>query len=326
MQAAVMYDHQRHMRRDGAAFPVYELVADTDRGEFGLCRCTEQGDVEQLELVASAAAAPAQMWRDRLAAGGHGTAEELAALPGDDRARQRLWTFYSTGRRSDGPAFALADGTELLCSELDAAFDPVRRPLEQALQEMLDRIEARQIPEESLRILAVGVLANAAPLRLSLRSQLCLDPFLADDRFVELAPDEDPAAIVEEGRALYARTRVVGVDLDLLYSAWDGSLLTEADGGLLTMELARSHQPVQTMQTPRYSLPIFVSVREGLRLTVDGKLWQQALPYDVSPAEQDLIQVACVMREGKPRILVRRALAPTAVYEIDLGTGKEMSP
>ena len=308
-QAAALYDFTHHMRQDNLSFPVTELVIDADRCALGICRCDEGGGIALLEQAELSQPAPLdQLWLEQIAAGCGVSAREAAGLPDEAQAQTRLWNYYCAGRRSDAPAFSLPDGRTLCCSQLDAAFAPVQALLDQLLEQGLQLLERLHIPEEQLRILTVGRMADCAPVRLTLRGQLCFDPFLPDDRFVALRADEDPGRIVEEGMRLHQQTQMIGIELDLL--------CTDASGAEEVLCLARSQQLASALSDPHYCPPVFVSASEPLRFRTGGRVWEQPLPYAIGPLDGDLVEAACVVRAGRPLILLRRTLAPTRVYEV----------
>lgn len=314
-QAAALYDFRHGMQADDSAWPVRELVIDTDTGTLGLCSCTQDGDVTLLAQAGTDEGALSQLWLDRLAVDCGVPVQLLAERLFFAPAQQSLWNYYRTGSRFDEEAFSLADGQTLRCSRLDAAFGPVRDRLEPLLDQALDLLNAQGIPEETLRILTVGRLAGSAPVRFVLRRQLCGDPFLPDDRFADLPEDVDPARIVEEGMTLYRNMQVAGIDVDLL--------CVGADGTESVVPLVQRQEPVSVLQTPRYCRPVFYDPVEPLRLRVNGLQQMYPSPFAAGPLGGELIQFGCLLRDGQTFVRLRRSLFPDRVHDIELHPGKE---
>lgn len=314
-QAAVLYDFCHGMQAGSPTWPVRELVVDTDTGTLGLCSCTRDGVVTLLAQAGTVGSPLAQLWLERLAADCGAPFQALAERLFFAPAQQTLWNYYRTGSLFDEEAFALTDGQSLRCSRLDAAFTPVRDLLEPLLDQGLDLLDAQGVPEETLRILTVGRLAGSAPVRLALRRQLCGDPFLPDDRFADLPADADPARIVEEGMTLYRNMQVAGIDVDLL--------CVDRDGTESAVPLVQRKEPASVLQTPRYCAPVFYDPTEPLRLRVNGLPQLYPSPFAAGPLGGELIQLGCLLRDGRPFVRVRRSLFPERVHDLELHPGKE---
>ena len=312
-EAAALYDFTHHMKQDGVAFPVHELVVDMDRCGLGLCRCEENGSITLLDSLSQPIEENLdRMWLRRLGEDCQLTEETLRQLSLEvlESGNAPMWNYYRSGGQLDREAFHLTSrGRTLLCSQLDRSFAAARAALSALLEQGLECAEQRGVYEENLRILAVGGLAACAPAQYTLRSQLTFDPFLPDRRFVALNQDERPGQIVAWGRHIGEQSRTVGMDVFLC--------CVDAQGrSAEPLRLASSRQLTSTLEQPTYSEPIFVAAGDQLCFQSGKRIWSAKLPYDVEPMGLDLIEAACQMREGRLMVLIRRSLLPTQVYEI----------
>lgn len=310
-EAAVRYDFERWMPRDGVTFPVHELVIDLDGCGIGLCRCEETGIIRLLDQISNLQPVPSldQVWMDRVRQE-RTTGENLTALLEPGVVQDRLWNYYLSGKRLDRDALMLSDGP-LTCCSLDRAFEPVRAALRDLLEQGMECLEKLKIPEEELRVLEVGRLAACAPGRLAVREVMTFDPFLTDSRFVEPDRETPTNQIVQMGRELLEQTRMVGFDLVLL-------CLDEKGESGESIRLAERRQLLSTLKEPAYGQPLFVCPGDRLRFRTEETEWQEELPYDIGPIGGDFVEAACGLRDDKPIILLRRTLSPTRVYEIAL--------
>ena len=312
-EAATLYDFTYHMKADGVTFPVHELVVDLDRCGLGFCRCEDNGNITLLDSVAlPVEGGLTEMWLRQLREECQLTEERFRQLSPEvlQSANEPMWNYYRADGQLDREALSLLGGDQaLLCSQLDQSFAPARDTLCSLLERGLERLEQLGLFEDDLRILAVGSLAACVPVQYTLRTQLTFDPFLPDRRFVELGQGEHPGEIVSRGRQIEAQSQTVGMDI-LMYSV-DG-----LGQRVEPIQLAASQQLTSTLEQPVYSQPVFVSAGDQLWFQIGGKTWSAKLPYDIGPMDGDLIEAACRFQDGKPVILIRRALAPTQVYEI----------
>ncbi|MDY4954827.1 MAG: hypothetical protein SO073_09310 [Candidatus Onthomonas sp.] len=312
-EAATLYDFTYHMKADGVAFPVHELVVDLDQCGLGFCRCEDNGSIALLDSVSlPVEGGLTEMWLRQLREECQLT-ERLSRQPSPEviqSANEHMWNYYRADGQLDREALSLLGGDQvLLCSQLDQSFAPARDTLCSLLERGLERLEQLGLFEDDLRILAVGSLAACAPVQYTLRSQLTFDPFLPDRRFVALGQDEHPGELVSRGQRIYEQSRTVGMDV-LMECVDDQGL------GVEPIRLAASQQLTSTLEQPVYSQPVFVSAGDQLRFQIGGKTWSAKLPYDIGPMDGDLIEAACQMRDNRLVILIRRTLTPTRVYEI----------
>lgn len=312
-EAATLYDFTHHMKVDGVTFPVHELIVDLDRCGLGFCRCEENGSITLLDSVSlPVEGGLAKMWLHQLRDDCQLTEERFRQLSPEvlQSADEPMWNYYRADGQLDREALSLPGGDQaLLCSQLDQSFAPARDALCSLLERGLESLEQLGLSEDDLRILAVGSLAACVPVQYTLRSQLTFDPFLPDRRFVELGQGEHPGEIVSRGRQIEDQSQTVGMDI-LMYSV-DGQ-----GQRMEPIQLAVSQQLTSTLEQPTYSESIFVSSDDRLRFRSGETDWSAKLPYDIGPIGIDLIEAACRFQDGKPVILIRRALAPTQVYEI----------
>ena len=308
-EAAARCDFAHWMSRDGVSFPAYELVVDLDGCSLGLCLCEETGTITLLEQLSLPQAKPfEQIWLDRIRQTQPLTENNLADLLESDDVQDRMWNYYRAGGHRDREILTLPTGS-LTCSSVDQAFQPVREALTALLEQGLDRLEQLKIPEEDLRVLAVGRLAGCAPARLVLRQALTFDPFLADHRFAEPYHEMNPGEIVPAGMALLEQSQTVGFDLTFL-------CLNDQGRTLEPIRLTERQQLLSTLETPVYSRPVFVCTGTRLQFQSGETAWKEELPYKIGPTVGDLVEVACGLREDKPIILLRRTIAPSKIYEI----------
>ena len=292
-KAAVLYDFTRHRDQLGEKFPLTVLVADLDRCALGICQCGENGTAAVLDQISLPQPRPLdQVWLEGLT----GEPEALRTALTSEAFRRAFQAYCQAGRRLE------PEGSPLSCRQAGEAFAPVRAALEALLNQGLDRLEQLGVDEASVRILAVGWLADCAPAQLALREVLCFDPFLPDGRFAALGEGERAASIVEEGRKLLEQSRTAGVDVSLLWTDGQGREGTP-------IPLAERGQPLSTLEQPRYSPPVF-SAGEALRFQAGDQALEAPLP-EGGPA---LVQAACGTRDGRLVILVRRAEEPDRIW------------
>ena len=313
-QLITLYDFNHHMTADDVRFPVTELVIDLDSGALTVCCCTQSGEVSQLGQTKSLSSGSlADQWLTALSGRCGADPLLLMSLLDTPQVQDRLWSYYRSGKTTGGmPAIRLPGEHLVTCGDAVETFEPIHKQLEQALEGGLQLLEQLNISEDALRIFVAGRLAESAPARYTLRSQLCGSPLLPEDpRFVSLQPGEAAEAL-RSGSKDFEQTQKMQDTPELLCVA--------ADGSDLSVPLAEKGQLFSALETPAYSAVLLAAADEPLRFRMGAQSWSKELPYSVGPSELDPIEAACIVRDSHPVVQLRRCAAPAQLYELLLGS------
>ena len=97
----------------------------------------------------------------------------------------------------------------------------------------------------------------------------------------------------------------------------------DRDGTESAVPLVQRKEPASVLQTPRYCAPVFYDPTEPLRLRVNGLPQLYPSPFAAGPLGGELIQLGCLLRDGRPFVRVRRSLFPERIHDLELHPGKE---
>lgn len=310
-QLIALYDFQHHMKSDAVEFPVTELVVDLDSGALTLCRCTASGEISllaQTDPVQNGTLA--DQWLAAVSDRCGADPLVLKSLLDEPQVQRRLWNYYRSGHDSETPALRLPGDHLVTCTAAVEAFEPIRQQLEHSFSDAFRLLEQLKINEDDLRIFVGGQLAESAPARYTLRSQLCGSPLMPEDpRFVTLQPCEAAAAL-STGRDAFKQTQQMADTLELL--------CVTADGGSTSIPLAEKGRAFSALETPVYSAAVLATADEPLRFRMGTQSWSKKLPYAPGPSGIDLVEASCIVRNGRPLVQLRRCAAPSQVYELTL--------
>lgn len=310
-QLITLYDFQHHMKRDAVDFPVTELVIDLDSCVLTLCRCTASGEISLLAQTDPVSGGTlADQWLAAVSARCGADPLVLKSLLDDSQAQRRLWNYYRSGHDTEAPALRLPGDHLVTCTIAVEAFEPIRQQLEHSFSDAFQLTEQLKITEDDLRIFVAGQLAESAPARYTLRSQLCGSPLMPEDsRFVTLQPGEAASAL-SDGRDAFRQTQQMADTLELL--------CITADGGSTFIPLAEKGCALSSLETPVYSAAVLAAADEPLRFRMGAQNWNKKLPFAPGPSGIDLVEAACIVRNGRLLIQLRRCAAPLPVYELTL--------
>ena len=73
-----------------------------------------------------------------------------------------------------------------------------------------------------------------------------------------------------------------------------------------------------SLETPVYSAAVLAAADEPLRFRMGAQNWSKKLPFAPGPSGIDLVEAACIVRNGRLLIQLRRCAAPLQVYELTL--------
>lgn len=312
-ESAALYDYGRVGESSGLLFPLHSVVYDLDHYAAALCACSEAGKVYLLD---SCETGEGHTYPEDLLTGLH---KSLPGVPeGELRQIAESWPeelerkmqcFLRSEGQLDEAALELS-GTTLSCSGLKNALGAAEARVKALLAASLELLEKNKVDEDAVRVILVGQGGENCLLTHLVRAEWSFDPFLPDPRFVNETYPDPPSRIIAAEETIRKQQAAFGRDIALR--------LLDREGRPSLAPLATRETPASTLDTPHYLGPIFVAVGEPLQLEWDGKLWEAALPYSISPMDSDLIEAAVVLKGGEAVLRIRRYIDPARVYDLPM--------
>lgn len=306
-EAVALYANQT----SGASRSSSYLVLDLDTASVCVCVCSEEQGARM--LAAQEGAEENSLWQDGLerlatALGLESTVELAQQLQDQLPTCNRALRHYVTSERLLDSAALTIGGQSISCAQLEQWLQPVGERLVALLQqgEQLTA-EAGQTP---VYLVPVGQAAQCYLTEYAIRAAFSADPLLPDDRIITAGFTQSKASILAQGME-YARQRERTAHTVTLVLRGAAGELQEA------VLLPKGAAPIQGAPT-HYVGPVYIAKGEPITVKVAEKTIQLPLPYDMTPLNSDLIDLAAGGTGQRVRLFIRSSRTPTRVFERDL--------
>lgn len=305
-EAMALYAYQK----SGASHLIPYLVLDLDTCSVCVCACSEEQGARTLAVQEGAE--ENSLWQDGLerlatALELESTAELAQQLQDQLPTCNRALRHYVTSERLlDSAALTVGEQT-ISCSQLEQWFEPMGERLVSLLRQG-ERLAA-EAGQEAPYLVPVGQAAQCYLTEHTLRAAFSADPLLPDDRIETAGFTESRESILAQGREYARQWEQVAhaVALVLLQGA------TEVEIPLLT----KGASPTQGAPT-HYVGPVYIAKGEPITVKVAEKTIQLPLPYDMTPLNSDLIDLAAGGTGQRVRLFIRSSRMPTRVFQVAL--------
>ena len=214
-EAAAVYDFHTIQN---PSVPIHSIVFDTDTYSVGFCTCNKG----KAELIGSYAFGENHNFVEdmineisKIANGATKDSIREAFSEQMSTLNKQVRRYLRSERQVDGIAMQWLD-LSVRCAELEKAFQVAKEKWDNVFLQM-DRLwNISKFEEEDVRIIMVGTSANWYLVEFYIRSQLSFDPFLLDERFVNVFYKDNAEQIVEIGRRFFEETNVLGMDIHVV--------------------------------------------------------------------------------------------------------------
>lgn len=306
-EAASLYDYVQQKSSSKKDY----LIIDLDDSSCGYCICNGKTDIR---LDKSWQESNENLWSvvnealNKMVSNSHMVNIEAEIEGQLISANKAFRNYFLSGKALNGEAFSFSNIT-ISCAELDEKLTILKEKIAILLSHAIDLVSADKMIDTYIIIL--GKAQEMYLTMYYIREKLSYDPMLPDERFRNAELVDPYTEIVEKGMMLYDTM----TNLKHTYSLLAFNPDSNSFDAIYTVSKENAKSNVAELV---FSEPVLLCDDDKLSIRADSAIINISLPYSISPARSDMIDVAIGLSDNEDTLFIRRCRFPTRIYNVKL--------